>query len=82
MQKTRTRRRTRKDQIGYVLAYALVKLFRFLFDPDLILNKLGAVALLLLTLPCIILENDATATVFLAFFAVPMFFSKDPWIYL
>lgn len=48
---------------------------------ELLKNKVVAVVLILLTLPCIILENDATATVFIGmFFSVPMFFSRKPWI--
>lgn len=43
-------------------------------------NKLCAVLLILCTLPVVFLEGDATATVFMMLFAVPMFFSKEPWI--
>ena len=44
-------------------------------------NKLAAVGLILATVPCILLEGDATATVFVAMFAVPMFFSRQQWFY-
>lgn len=50
------------------------------FDMDLVRNKLAAVALVALTIPCMALDGDATATVFMAMIAVPMFFSRKPWI--
>lgn len=42
-------------------------------------NKLGAVALLALSTAPIFIDGDATALVFMACFAVPMFFSKNDW---
>lgn len=51
-----------------------------LVDTDLLKNKLCAVLLILCTLPVVFLDGDATATVFMAMFAVPMFFAKKPWI--
>ena len=33
------------------------------------------------TLPVMLLEGDATATVFMAMIAVPTFFAKENWIY-
>lgn len=47
---------------------------------DLAKNKLAAVVLVALTVPCMFLAGDATATVFAAMIAGPMFFSKEPWI--
>lgn len=47
---------------------------------ELLKNKLEAIAMLVCTVPCILLENDATATVFIGMIAVPMFFAKEPWI--
>lgn len=44
------------------------------------MNKLVAVLLLLCTLPVVFLDGDATASLFMGFIAVPMFFSKEPWI--
>lgn len=46
---------------------------------DLAKNKLAAVALVALTVPCALLAGDATATVFMSTIAVPMFFSRKPW---
>lgn len=43
----------------------------------MIKQKIVAVILVLLTVPCIILDNDLTATVFMSMFAVPLFFSKE-----
>lgn len=48
--------------------------------PELIRNKLYAVLLILCTLPIVFLDGDATATVFMAMIAVPMFFAKENWI--
>lgn len=42
----------------------------------MIIQKIVAVLLVGLTAPVIILDGDATATVFMLFIAVPMFFSK------
>ena len=42
----------------------------------MIMQKIAAVLLVGLTAPAIILDGDATATVFMLFIAVPMFFSK------
>lgn len=52
-----------------------------MFKPKLILNKLYALLLIACTLPVMFLDGDATATVFIATIAVPMFFSKESWIY-
>lgn len=45
----------------------------------MIMQKIFAVLLVVLTIPCVILELDATATVFALFLAVPMFFGKKEW---
>lgn len=50
------------------------------FDMGLAGNKLAAVALVALTIPCMVLDGNATATVLMAMIAVPMFFSRRPWI--
>lgn len=47
---------------------------------ELLKNKLYAVLLILCTLPVVFLDGDATATVFMALIAVPMFFAKENWI--
>jgi len=44
-------------------------------------NKLSAIVLLACGYVGIPLENDATAFVFMAMFAVPLFFAKENWIY-
>ena len=51
-----------------------------MFKPELIRNKLYALLLIACTLPVMFLEGDATATVFIAMIAVPMFFAKENWI--
>ena len=45
----------------------------------MIMQKIAAVLLVALTIPVIVLDGDATATVFMLFLAVPMFFSKKEW---
>lgn len=42
----------------------------------MIIQKIVAVLLVALTVPAIIFDGDATATVLILFLAVPMFFSK------
>lgn len=42
----------------------------------MIIQKIVAVLFVALTIPVIILNGDATATVVILFLAVPMFFSK------
>lgn len=42
----------------------------------MIMQKIIAFLLVALTVPVIALDGDATATVFMLFLAVPMFFSK------
>lgn len=49
------------------------------YDRGLARNKLAAVALVALTIPCMVLEGNATATVLMVLIAVPMFFSREPW---
>lgn len=44
-------------------------------------NKLSAIAMLGCGYVGVLIENDATALVFLAMFAVPLFFAKENWIY-
>lgn len=68
-------RRTFRDWLDILLAAA-----ELAFDVELLKNKLCAVLLILCTLPVVFLDGDATATVFMAFIAVPMFFAKEPWI--
>lgn len=52
-----------------------------MFKRELLQNKLYAILLILCTLPIIFLDGDATATVFIAMIAVPMFLAKGNWIY-
>lgn len=83
----RRRRMTFSQKIAYAarfaiafMACALLAAVRFLLEPELIMNKIAAVALIVLTIPLIVLENDATVTViFLFLFSGPMFFSDKSW---
>ena len=43
-------------------------------------NKLCATALLICGCLCTLIEGDATALVFLACIAIPLFFAKENWI--
>lgn len=52
-----------------------------MWRPELIRNKLYALLLIICTLPVMLLEGDATATVFVAMIALPMFFAKENWIH-
>ena len=47
---------------------------------ELLKNKLYALLLVGLSLPIMFLDGDATATVLMLFFAVPMCFAKENWI--
>lgn len=47
---------------------------------ELLKNKLYALLLVGLSLPVMFLDGDATATVLMLFFAVPLFFAKENWI--
>ena len=59
----------------------LIALVGLLFDSRTLKNKLYALLLIGCTLPVMLLEGDATATVFVGFIAVPMFFAKESWVY-
>lgn len=59
----------------------LVALVGLLLDTETLRNKIYALLLIGCTLPVIFLDGDATATVFVSMFAVPMFFAKENWIY-
>ena len=59
----------------------LIALVGLLFDSRTLKNKLYALLLIGCTLPVMFLEGDATATVFVGFIAVPMFFAKESWVY-
>ena len=59
----------------------LITLVGLLFDSRTLKNKLYALLLIGCTLPVMFLEGDATATVFVGFIAVPMFFAKESWVY-
>ena len=59
----------------------LVALVGLLFDAETLRNKICALLLIASTLPVMLLEGDATATVFMAMIAVPTFFAKENWIY-
>jgi len=52
-----------------------------LVDAETLRNKICALLLIASTLPVMLLEGDATATVFMAMIAVPTFFAKENWIY-
>ena len=45
-------------------------------------NKLYAVVLLICGYLTLLMEKDATALVFLALVAVPLFFAKENWIWI
>ena len=59
----------------------LVALVGLLLDTETLRNKFYAILLIACTLPVMFLDGDATATVFVGMFAVPMFFAKENWIY-
>ena len=69
-------RRTLRDLLDIFIALA-----ELLLNTETLKNKIYALLLIGCTLPVTILEGDATATVFVAMFAVPMFFAKKNWIY-
>lgn len=58
----------------------LITAASLLIDTETLKNKIYAVLLILCTFPIVFLEGDATATVFVAMIAVPMFFAKENWI--
>lgn len=68
-------RRTLRDLLDI-----LVVLATMLVNTGTLKNKLYALLLIGCTLPVTLLEGDATATVFVSFIAVPMFFAKESWI--
>lgn len=68
-------RRSLRDLLGI-----LITVVSFLIDAETLRNKLYAALLILCTLPIVFLEGDATATIFVAMIAVPMFFAKENWI--
>lgn len=59
----------------------LVALVGLLLDTETLRNKFYAILLIACTLPVMFLDGDATATVFMAMIAVPMFFAKENWIH-
>ena len=69
-----------KRTLRYLLDI-LIALAGLLFDSQTLKNKLYALLLIGCTLPVMFLEGDATATVFVGFIAVPMFFAKESWVY-
>lgn len=69
-------RRTLRDLLDILVALAAM-----LVNTETLKNKLYALLLIGCTLPVTLLEGDATATVFVSFIAVPMFFAKESWIY-
>lgn len=69
-------KRTLRDLLDILIALA-----GLLFDSQTLKNKLYALLLIGCTLPIMFLEGDATATVFVGFIAVPMFFAKESWVY-
>ena len=69
-------KRTLRDLLDILIA-----LVDLLADSRTLKNKLYALLLIGCTLPVMFLEGDATATVFVGFIAVPMFFAKESWVY-
>lgn len=69
-------KRTLRDLLDILIA-----LVGLLFDSRTLKNKLYALLLIGCTLPVMFLEGNATATVFVGFIAVPMFFAKESWVY-
>ena len=69
-------KRTLRDLLDILIA-----LVGLLFDSRTLKNKLYALLLIGCTLQVMFLEGDATATVFVGFIAVPMFFAKESWVY-
>lgn len=59
----------------------LVAMTKLLVDTGTLKNKLYATLLIGCTIPVTLIEGDATATVFVGLFAVPMFFTKKRWVY-
>ncbi len=59
----------------------LIALTEMLLNSRTLKNKLYALLLIGCTIPITLLEGDATTTVFVGMFAVPMFFAKENWIY-
>lgn len=47
----------------------------------MIVQKIIAVLMVVLTVPVILLDGDATVTIFMLILSLPMFFSKKEWIY-
>lgn len=47
----------------------------------MIKQKIIAILMVLMTVPIIFLESDATATIVMLSFAIPMFFSKRNYFY-
>lgn len=58
----------------------LIVLAGLLLDSKTLKKKLYAILLIGCTLPVMLLDGDATVTVFMSFIAVPMFFAKENWI--
>lgn len=50
-------------------------------DEGMIKNKIYAILMLGIGAVATALSNDATLLVLMSVFAVPMFFSKEEWIY-
>lgn len=69
-------RRTLHDLLDILIALA-----GLLLNTKTLKNKLYAILLIGCTLPVMLLDGDATATVFVSMFAIPMFFAKKNWIY-
>lgn len=47
----------------------------------MIKQKIMAVLFVLLTVPVLLIEKEATATILALMLAIPMFFSKKDWFY-
>lgn len=59
----------------------LIALACLLFNRRTLKNKLYALLLIGCTMPITFLEGDATATVCISLIAIPMFFTKENWVY-
>lgn len=67
------------DAIGIILNRMMQRLCE-LVSTKTLKNKLHAIMLISCTIPILLIERDATATVFVGIIAVPMFFTKESWV--
>lgn len=72
---------SRTKRVARDLLNILTSVISLILNAETLKNKLYALLLIGCTLPVMFLEGDATATVFVGFIAVPMFFAKENWVY-